>query len=110
MDVKTIDIFFTSSVLCWFLLKTNNAVYLRPPPATADLPDPEDDGNHNPRGANDFREVANKLPADSTGEDGRGLPDGSSLLLLDKQLRKMPRFEWRKLRVIPEKLPVMGWC
>ena len=81
VDVKTVDFFLTSSALCWFLLKTNNAVYLRPPSATADLPDPEGDGNHNPRGANDFREVANKLPADNTGEES--LPDGSSLLLLD---------------------------
>lgn len=79
--------FFLLHLLCvgFYLKQTNNTVYLRSPPGTADLPDPEDDGNHNPRSANNFREVANKLPADSTGEDRRGLPDvSSSLFLLDK--------------------------
>ena len=41
---------------------------LRPAPAGA--PDPqEDDGNHDPKGAHDLKEVVNKLIPDSIGKD-----------------------------------------
>ncbi|KAI5945507.1 40S ribosomal protein S3a [Manis javanica] len=72
IDVKTTDDYLLHLFCVGFTKKHNNQVQKTSNAQSASTgpPNPEDDGNHDPRSqTNDLKEVVNKLIPDSIGKD-----------------------------------------